>query len=189
MLDRWRKMAQILFPNNASFNLKVTPMKRIFYTLIFSVLTFGLSAQTSEEAAAIMKPITQLFTGMNLGDIALVHRSFAKTVSMVSIGKDKEGKLRVTHENSIDGFLKAIATPKPEPLSEPIWEVKMNVDGNFATVWAQYALYVGKRFNHCGVDAFSLVKEADGQWRIFHLADTRRKEGCTVPESVSQLFK
>ena len=189
MPDRWRKRTQILIANHASFQPKVTRMK--FTSTLFATcfLALGAIAQNTEESTAIMKPVTQLFTGMNLGDSAMVHRSFTKTVSMVSISKDNEGKSKVSYQNSIDGFLKAIAAPKPEPLSEPIWDVQIKVDGNFATVWAQYALYVGKRFNHCGVDAFSLVKEADGQWRIFHLADTRRKEGCNVPESVSQLFK
>lgn len=162
---------------------------RIIYIIVFCLVAIGSNAQTPPEGAAIMQPITQLFTGMNLGDSAMVHRSFTNAVTMSTIGKDKEGKLRITHENSLKGFLTAVGTPRAEALSEPIWDVKINVDGNFATVWAQYALYVGKRFSHCGVDAFHLVKGDDGQWKIFHLADTRRKEGCDVPASISQLYK
>lgn len=162
---------------------------RIISVLAFCLLTMASQAQTPQDGAAIMQPITQLFTGMNVGDSAMVHRSFTSTVLLTTIAKDREGKLRVTYENSLAGFLKAVGTPRAEALSEPIWDVKMNVDGNLATVWAQYALYVGKKFSHCGVDAFSLVKGDDGQWRIFQLADTRKKEGCNVPESISQLYK
>lgn len=162
---------------------------RIINTLVFSLLAVVAQAQTPQEGAAIMQPITQLFTGMNVGDSAMVHRWFTSTVSLTTIAKDKEGKVRVIHESSLAGFLKAVGTPRAEALSEPIWDVKMNVDGNFATVWAQYALYVGKKFSHCGVDAFSLVKGDDGQWKIFQLADTRRKDVCNVPESISQLYK
>jgi hypothetical protein len=164
-------------------------MKTIVLTTLISLVYSFCAAQNAQEGAAIMKPITQLFTGMNLGDSAMVRQAFTASVSMTSIGVDKEGKQRVTHETSLAGFLKAIGTPRAEALSEPIWDVKMNVDGNFASVWAQYALYVGKRFSHCGVDSFNLVKGEDGQWKIFHIADTRRKEGCNVPASVSQMFK
>ncbi|MFM7855462.1 MAG: hypothetical protein ACKO96_26940, partial [Flammeovirgaceae bacterium] len=66
---------------------------------------------------------------------------------------------------------------------------KMEVDGRFAQVWCDYAFYVGNKFSHCGVDAFHLFKGSDNVWRIFHLVDTRRREGCAVPESVSSQFK
>ena len=47
---------------------------------------------------------------------------------------------------------------------------------------------MGKRFSHCGVDAFQLVKTAAG-WKIFQLSDTRRKEKCEIPEEISKRFK
>lgn len=165
-------------------------MRKTLVLLLFtSLVALHTNAQDATEQAAIMKPIEMLFTGMNKADSALVHRAFVDEATMATIAKDKDGKLRMVYENSLDGLLKAMGTPRPEPLSEPIWDVKMNVDGNFATVWAQYALYIGKRFNHCGVDAFNLVKGDDGQWRIFHLADTRRKDNCNVPASVSDKYK
>jgi len=56
-------------------------------------------------------------------------------------------------------------------------------------VWASYAFYLGKKFNHCGVDAFHLVKSEDGEWKIFHLADTGQKEGCNIPKKIGNQFK
>jgi hypothetical protein len=44
-----------------------------------------------------------------------------------------------------------------------------------------YAFFAGDTFSHCGVNAFQLFKGADG-WKIFHIADTRRREGCEMPE-------
>ena len=162
---------------------------RIILTILCLLTYFSGQAQDQAEAAAIMLPINQLFAGMNKGDSAMVHRAFTRKVSLATIAKDKNGKDTFAQEESLDGFLKAVGTPRPEPLSEPIWDAKISVDGNLATVWAQYALYVGKRFNHCGVDAFSLIKGEDGQWRIFHLSDTRRKDNCNVPASISDRFK
>jgi hypothetical protein len=141
-----------------------------------------------EESQAVMQPIVRLFKGMNLGDSAMVHSAFTQNVTMATIMKDKSGKQIVRRESSLDGFLKAVGTPHTEPWSEPIWDTKIEVDGTFAQVWAQYAFYSGKRFSHCGVDAFHLVKEETG-WKIFHLADTRHTTDCKVPASVSDQFK
>jgi hypothetical protein len=73
--------------------------------------------------------------------------------------------------------------------SELIWSPKIEVDGNFAQVWAPYAFYVDKTFHHCGVDAFHLFKNAAGEWKIFQLSDTRQKEGCNVPKKVTIQLK
>lgn len=154
------------------------------------VLGISLSAhgQQDAEGMEIMQPIVRLFTGMNLGDSAMVHSAFAKEVTMATVMKDKSSNLVVRRESSIAGFLKAVGTPHPEPWSEPIWGARIEVDGTFAQVWTQYAFYLGKKFSHCGVDAFQLVNDGKG-WKIIHLADTRHTSGCSVPTSVSDQFK
>jgi hypothetical protein len=62
-------------------------------------------------------------------------------------------------------------------IDERVWNEKVLVDGPLASVWMDYALFIGPRFSHCGVDAFQLAKMADG-WKIIAIADTRRTEGC-----------
>jgi len=147
----------------------------------------SLKAQ-STVGQAVMEPIVRLFTGMNKGDSALAHSAFASEITMATIAKDKAGNVVVRRENSIAGFLKAIATPHPEPWSEPIWNTKIEVDGNFAQIWTDYAFYVGKKFSHCGVDAFQLVNNGSG-WKIIHLADTRRTADCKIPPAIADLYK
>lgn len=156
--------------------------------LIGSLSSAVAQAQTNAEALAMMKPISALFTGMNLGDSAMVHSAFSDHATMASIGKDKTGKVVVRRESSIAAFLKAVGTPHQEPWSEPIWDTHIEVDGDFAQVWTKYAFYLGKKFSHCGVDAFHLIRQ-NGSWKIFHLADTRQTENCNVPESISSTFK
>ncbi len=159
-----------------------------FLILVFSLWSCFAQAQDDKEGLAIMNPITTLFTGMNLGDSALVHSAFTEDVTMASIGKDKTGKVIMRKESSMSGFLKAVGTPHTERWSEPIWDARIEIDGDFAQVWAKYAFYLGKKFNHCGVDAFHLVKQ-NGEWKIFHLSDTRQTENCDVPPSISSQFK
>lgn len=161
-------------------------MKFIF--LIFLLCPCVVHAQPDQEGLAIMKPVTTLFAGMNLGDSAMVHSAFAENATMASIGKDKTGKVVLRRESSISGFLKAVGTPHDEPWSEPIWDARIEVDGDLAQVWTQYAFYRGKKFSHCGVDAFQLVRQ-NGVWKIFHLTDTRQTENCNVPASIKDQFK
>lgn len=156
--------------------------------LLLSLCSCFAYAQVETEGLAIMKPITTLFTGMNLGDSAMVRSAFTADATMASIGKDKAGKVTLRRESSLSGFLKAVGSPHKEPWSEPIWDARIEVDGDFAQVWTPYAFYAGKNFSHCGVDAFHLIK-VDDVWKIFYLVDTRRKEDCNVPKSVSDQFK
>lgn len=164
-------------------------MRQTLLILGFLVVTLSLLAQTSSEKTAVMIPINNLFAGMKQGDSSLVHNSFTKKVSMATISSDKDGKPGIRHESTLDGFLRAVGTPHPEVWSEMIWDPKIEIDGNLAQAWTPYAFYVGKKFSHCGVDAFQLFKGEDGTWKIFHLADTRQKEGCKIPAEISEQFK
>jgi len=159
---------------------------RTLSLLFLLALANSVSAQTEKE---VLEPVTRLFTGMNLGDSAMVRSAFTSKISMATVYKDKNGNMALRQESSLDGFLKAVGTPHAEKWSEPIWDTNVRVDGNFAHVWTSYAFYLGKNFSHCGVDAFHLFKGADGKWRIFSLADTRQKEGCNIPKEVSAQFK
>ena len=161
-------------------------------TLIVTFL-IGISvlskAQTAQDNKEILEPINGLFKGMNTGDSAMVHASFAASPTMATIFKNKEGIVSLRQETDLKGFLNAVGTPHEEKWSEPIWDVKIQMDGNFAQVWMKYGFYIGKTFSHCGVDAFQLFKGTDGKWKIFHLADTRWKEGCNVPAAIAGQFK
>jgi hypothetical protein len=163
----------------------MTKSLHLLFTLLISIT--GLS-QSKEEQQAVQTPIDLLFMGMSKGDSAMVHNAFAKEVTMATISKDKNGIPVIRHESSIDGFLKAVGTPHAESWNEPIWDLKIDIDGDFAQAWANYAFYRGGKFSHCGVDAFNLFKGTDGKWKIFHLADTRQKEGCKIPKKVSEKY-
>lgn len=158
------------------------------FTIVFAFgLIFSGSLLAQNEQVAVMEPINNLFEGMNKGDSAMVHKAFTEDVGFATIGNDKEGNPKLTR-GSLQRFLVAMGTPHKEIYSEPIWDVKIEIDGNFAQVWAKYAFYLGKELHHCGVDAFQLFKGADG-WKIFQLADTRQPEGCVVPKAIQDRFK
>jgi hypothetical protein len=161
-------------------------MKSVFTFLLLLVASAGM-AQTTDEAA-IENVIARVFTGMAKNDSSMVRQAFTKEVSMATVALNKSMQPELTREHSLDGFLKAVASPKKAVLNEEIWNLKIHVDGEFAAAWCDYALYYGKSFIHCGVDAFHLFKTSEG-WKIFHLADTRRKENCDVPEHIKDKYK
>lgn len=159
-------------------------MRNILIICLFAT-SIICQAQTAQDNREILEPINGLFKGMNLGDSAMVHASFMASPTMATIFKNKEGVVSLRQESELKGFLEAVGTPHEATWAEPIWDVKIQMDGNFAQVWAKYAFYLSKTFHHCGVDAFQLFKGADGKWRIFHLADTRWTEGCNVPAAIA----
>jgi hypothetical protein len=141
-----------------------------------------------QEEAAVNTVLKTMFDGMYEGDSAKVHSVFAKSITMATIFRDKTGSPLIRQETSLDGFLKAIGTPHAEKWTEEFWNVSVQIDGDFAQAWCDYAFYVNHTFSHCGVDAFHLHKTNAG-WKIFHLADTRRKDNCNIPEEMLNKHK
>lgn len=162
-------------------------MKIVCSFLIVLISTPVAQAQV-DDGKAVLEPVKKMFTGMNRGDSALVRAAFHRDAVMFTVMQDKDGNPLLRKEG-LQRFLQAVGTPHPEPWSEPIWNTEVHVDGNLAQVWTNYAFYVGKRFSHCGVDAFQLFKDSSGNWKIFQVADTRQKDGCEVPDYIMAAFK
>jgi hypothetical protein len=62
-------------------------------------------------------------------------------------------------------------------LDERLASMDIKIDGELATVWTPYVFYLQGQKNHCGVNAFTLVK-LNGTWQIQGIIDTRRKDNC-----------
>lgn len=130
------------------------------------------------DKAQIMAVVNGLFDGMRASDSAKIRTLFDPRVRMIT-SSIRDGKPQLSVDGSLEGFLKSVGTPREQKLDEQIWNERVEVDGNLASVWVDYSLFVGARFIHCGVDHFLLVKNSAGAWQILELADTRRTEGCT----------
>lgn len=157
------------------------PSRLILIALLFAALhPTAISAQSRPAAEQEVRDVVErLFDAMRAGDSAGVRATFAADARLVSTGA-RDGKPSM-QAVPIDRFIEAVGQPHDEVWDERIWDVEIRIDDHLATVWNQYAFFLGETFSHCGVDAFQLFRSADG-WRIFHLADTRRQEGCDVPD-------
>jgi len=163
-------------------------MKKLLFLLLLCVIGLVIPTQGQTDQEAVKEVISRLFNGMEKGDSAKVHSAFADQVTMATVLRDKNNEPAIRNENSIAAFLKAVGTPHPDIWYEEIWDVKIQIDGDFAQAWCDYAFYIGNKFSHCGVDAFHLHKGKEG-WKIFHLADTRRKDNCVIPPSIQSKHK
>lgn len=163
-------------------------MKKYYLLLIlFAAPLIGFSQKSEEQA--VTEVINRLFTAMQKNDTVMFKSVFGKDVTMATVEINKEGRPVLKRLPGINGFVKAIAKPNPKgALNEEIWNVKIQIDGAFAQAWCDYAFYVGSTFSHCGVDAFQLLKTDEG-WKIFHLADTRRKTDCTIPQAIQNKYR
>lgn len=153
-------------------------IKKLLLLCLISVSWSG-HAQDNEEVQ-IMKVIDQVFEAMRTNDSTLLKQSFVAAPNTFTAYVNKEGK-SILAKGNFNRFIRAVGQPKEQVWNEPIWNEQVHIDGNLAAVWVDYAFYLGDQFSHCGVDAFHLIKE-EGQWKIFHLVDTRRKENCEIPE-------
>ena len=139
----------------------------------------ALSAQSVSSAppdsAAVMAVVHQVFDAMRSRDSSALRATFAPGAQMISAGM--RNGTAVVEAESPDGFIAAVGKPSDAKWDERIYHPEVRLDGNLATVWAEYDFYLGEKFSHCGVDAFMLARTTDG-WKIVSLADTRRRDGC-----------
>lgn len=124
------------------------------------------AAQTAEEQA-VVQVVNDLFDGMREKDAAKIRGVFAPGARLA--GLNREGGVRYT---TGEEFVMATAE-MTRSVDERVWDWEVQIDGNLAQVWTKYDVLVDGNFSHCGVDAFQMFNVA-GEWKIFHLADTRR---------------
>lgn len=149
----------------------------------FYMLSTAVFAQSPEEKQ-VMQVVERVFEAMRASDSTMLKSCFTTDASTYTLFTDQEGKPQI-RKGALQRFIDAVGQPKEDIWNEPIWNEKVEIDGPLAAVWVDYAFYLNNQFLHCGVDAFQLVKTDDG-WKIFHLADTRRKANCEVPEEVRE---
>jgi len=136
------------------------------------VLTAGVSAGAAENPAgngstenaenAVLAVVDALFDGMRNKDAELIRSQFADGTRLGSL--------------AVDDFVERV-TANEAHLDEVTFDETVLVDDDLAMAWTPYNIFIDGSFHHCGVDLFTM-RRSDGRWRITHLEDTRRTEGC-----------
>ena len=134
------------------------------------------TAASSADAQAVLAVVNKLFDAMRTRDSAAARSVFAPNAVLLTAAAGPDGAPRI-QEGNIADFVAALGRPSEQVWDERLYDTVVHVDGNLASVWTGYDFFLGDRLSHCGVDAFVLARHTDG-WKIVHLSDTRRREGC-----------
>ena len=150
---------------------------KLLITMVFvsiSAITFSQDSFSENDAKQL---IDTFFEGFHKGDTLIMKSVMVENLPNQTVFTNKEGKANVIDGN-ISEFLKAIANrPADQVWEEKLLDYKVQIDGNLAHVWTPYEFWFNGNFSHCGANAFTLAKTEEG-WKIVHLIDSRRKEGC-----------
>ena len=153
---------------------------RLPAALLAAAAVVALPHRASAQAGAGTPEaaVRGLFDAMRAADSTAARR-YLHPEARLHRPVEEEGQpaLRVS---GVEGWLEAIGGAEPGQLDEEILGLEIRRDGRLATAWMHYAFYLDGELHHCGVNAFQLVRTADG-WEAFSIADTSREEGCDGP--------
>lgn len=147
-------------------------------TFLAIVVCFKFSAQTNTTHSTdeVKKTIEQFFDAMRDGDSTSLRRILAKDAVFFTTFISKEGKPVLLKDNP-EEFIEAVGTPHEEIWDERISQLEIKIDGNLASAWMEYSFYINEIFSHCGVNAMQFFFDGT-EWKLFEIADTRRKSDC-----------
>lgn len=145
--------------------------------LVLAVITAPqhLAAQQTDDEKAVVRVVEQLFQALKADDTAGMRAVMHPAGRIIQTGT-REGA-PFARVNALNDFLASIGSSKGRGLEERIYTPKVRIDDHLAVVWVYYDFRVGGQISHCGVDAYHVVRTAEG-WRILEIVDTQRREGC-----------
>ena len=160
-------------------------MKLFASLLLCLLINTGLAAQTKTavnstptDKQAVEKAVRTLFDSMRAADSVMARSVMAPNFRVIVLVQNP-AKETGTRETSAKQFLTQITSKPPQTLDERYWNGQVQIDGDLASFWCQYAFFNNGKFSHCGTDVFQLYRSPQG-WKIFNLAYNIRKEGCDM---------
>jgi hypothetical protein len=150
------------------------PIRRVLVAVVLAVATAS-SARAEEEARAqVLATVQGFFDAMARKDAEAGVKLFVPEARFFSVRIEAGAPIVGTF--TIEEGLRRWAESS-EALLERIWSAEVRIHGRIATVWTPYDFHRDGKFSHCGIDAFDLVRTAEG-WRLAGGVYTMETEGC-----------
>lgn len=134
-------------------------------------------AASAADRAAVIAAVQSLFDAMRTRDTVALRAGFTPTAQLISL-RAVPGAPTRHQAMPLSAFIASIGRPGEE-LVERMWNPRVEVAGDIATLWAPYDFRIGNAFSHCGHDAVHLVRTPDG-WKIAALTYTVVTTGCVA---------
>ena len=151
--------------------------------LAFAVAQAGAQSPAASSAASsaadrqqVLATIETFLRGLRTKDTTLMAQQMDSLTRLTLLRPLPNGGSRVVVMSGME-FIRNVSRPDQPAIDEPIRNPVVQVDGDLATVWAEYQVIIDGRVSHCGHDAFHLARLA-GRWKILNVSDTFRRTGC-----------
>jgi hypothetical protein len=131
---------------------------------------------SSAERDAVLAAVQKFFDTMASGDIAAGRAGSIPEGRFFSVRESGSGAAPAIRSFTNQESYDRMASDKRKR-QERMWNPEVRIHGPIAVVWTAYDFWVDGKFSHCGVDAFNLVKTADG-WKLAGGLYTVEQTGC-----------
>jgi hypothetical protein len=144
--------------------MRYAPAMRVSAILTAVVLSVvGVAAQpATSDRDAILK-IIQAFTDTMAAQDVAGARKILQPQGRFHAMRMRDGKPDLRAFSNEEYF--AELQGWKQKMRERIWNPDVRIDGLIATVRAPYDFWIDGKLNHCGIDAFDLIKTEEG-WKI-----------------------
>ena len=138
-------------------------MRRVLFCALVLMLPANGNAQSAADRDEVLKVVQIFFDTMTARDVEGARKILMPDGRFFPMEMRKPNTEPRSFTNS--EYLERLSKSRVEVSRERIWNPDVRVHGVIATVWAPYDFWIDGKFSHCGVDAFDLIKTAEG-WKI-----------------------
>lgn len=160
-------------------------MRRTVLVFLLGLMPAVAAAQSAVQSAAptaahaeVLASIDSFLAGLRTKDTLLMARH-VDTLARLTLLRPGPAGSRVVLLTAAQ-FVRTVSRPEQPALDEQIRNPVVHVDGDLASVWAEYQVRIDGKVSHCGFDAFQLAR-LGGQWKILNVSDTFGRTGCGDP--------
>lgn len=136
------------------------------------------------EEKAVMDAVNRILQAINTRNPAIAEPALMEDAVFYSI-RERHGE-KITGEQTAKQFLRSVGKGSDRHL-ERIWNPRVQIEDDVATVSAPYDFHVNGAFSHCGTDIFNLIKTQEG-WQVSALTYDVITEGC-LPSPLGEVGK
>ncbi|MEW5916845.1 MAG: nuclear transport factor 2 family protein [Gemmatimonadota bacterium] len=151
------------------------PIKPMYALAILLALGAPATLQGQSDRDAVLATLDAFLGAMKKKDTVTMAQ-YTDSLTRMTLLRPAPNGTRVVMLRATD-FMRAVANPNQPAFEEPIRNPVVQIDGDLASVWAEYQVRRDGAVTHCGYDAFHLARTG-GKWKILNVSDTFKQSGC-----------